>query len=195
MAIAVNLVDMLGERASLGAQLLEHIVVQRILAIAGPCGGLPQLTLHIAQLTQERPQRVLRRPHAHVTPLGRPAERIVGVSPDGLNAHVVVHLFLHEGGQRQLLGLVRQRERVEALELPEREEHVRLVVAQPRDRAVAPVRVAEAQRRQAGHRHEAADLLERADRVARQVEALQPPQRQQHAPDALDTVLGDIQLA
>jgi len=72
-------------------------------------------------LTTRTPTRT--RTPTHLLALCRDADDVARVAAGGLDAHVVKHLLLQERGLRELLGLLRHQQCVQACELGQHEEH------------------------------------------------------------------------
>ena len=114
--------------------------------------------------------QIRQRPFPHLFPFRRHFDDVPGISVHGLDPHIVVHLLFKEGCLGQHLGLISKEERVEARQPGQHEEHkpaqgkilkklkcrcaarregrllhLRLIVAQTRERALAPHGVREAQ--------------------------------------------------
>jgi len=120
---------------------------------------------------------------------------LAGVALDGLDAHVLVHLLLHEGRLGLVLALLADHEAVELLQVGQVLHHEGRLVVQRADRVVALHRVVEAEAAQVGQLVHRQDLLEVPNIVASQVDAVEVLQARQALGDDLDLVPGQLQLA
>jgi len=116
-----------------------------------------------------------------------------GVPLDGLDAHVVVHPLLHEGGLCEVERLLRQGERVQLFERGQVVQDVGLVVAQVADRVLAVVQVRERAGGEQRQPIEVEHLLEVSDLVRGDVQFRQVMQAVQTGPDGVNAVLSDVQ--
>lgn len=117
-------------------------------------------------------------------------DQVCGVALDRLDAHVVVHAFLHECGLAELLLVIRNVLHVQALQVRQVEKHIRRVVAQMADGVVAVVLIVEVAGLEQRQPVQVKHFLERADFVAREVQVLQILNCVEIDTDGLDVVAG-----
>ena len=120
---------------------------------------------------------------------------IARVPLNGLDAHVVVHSFLHKCGVRKCLSIVRDVEGIQFGEIWQVIEHVGLVIAQVADGVLTIVWVLEGANAQIWEAVQVEHLLEVAYLIVGDVELFLAHEAIKAHPDALYAVAGEVQFS